>query len=258
MPRTSTNHTGFTLVEVIIVTVLVGIASTIIYTVLDGFYGSTQHTLDTATQQQALSDSMGLIERDVSLAQGFATTTPVTDPAYIAVGGSANWSYRGQGASARSLIVRRLATTSADASRSLVYLPSATGCTAATLADNPRLSYSSVYYLEDGQLWRRTVVPDSLTTPRCPGYEPVQKQTCPVGTMSSYCQGPDAKIASNVSAFSVDYYTNPNDAAPAPVYDNPSLLDSTISTVKLTLTTQKTSQGTPQTFTLSMRITRQQ
>lgn len=258
MRRTYTKYPGFTLVEVIVVTVLVGIAITLLYGVLDSFYGSTQKTLNNATQQQGLNDSLALIERDVSLAQGFSSTTPITDPAYVSTGGSTTWSYKGQGASARTLIVQRLATTSYDTNRSLVYLPSPTnGCNTSTLSSNPRLVYYSVYYVNASQLWRRTVVPDNVTTPRCPGYDPIQKQTCPVGTTAAYCQGTDAKIAQDVTSFAVDYYTNSNDVTPVAVYDNPSALDATISTVKLTLTTKKANQDSANSFTLSLRITKQ-
>lgn len=258
MPHMSAKSvaSGFTLIEVMIVTVLVGIAVTLVYTVMDGFYGSTELTLGQATQSQNAQDSLAQIEQDVGTATRFAATTAITDPAYVQIGGMSAWSYQGSSNSLRTLILEKPATSTA-AEKTLVYLPSpTTGCSEATISNNPYLVYYHVYFVKDATLWRRTVIANAVSAPRCPGYDPVQRQTCQPAQSGAFCSGTDAKIATGVKSFDVQYYANPNDSAPIAAYSDSTLLSNTVSTVNLTLSTQAKIYGAQRDFTYSVRTSK--
>lgn len=243
---------GFTVVEVLVYIVMLSLLSSLLYRSIVTMYGASTYTLHRATQVQNTQDSMSRIEQDIVTASRFAASPLAADPA-LTVG---SWA-----ASVTSdndtLIIEKPATTTLDDTRTLVYLPSlATGCDAATLSGNPHLSYNHIYFIRDNTLWRRTVVPPATLSPRCPGYAPIQKQSCAPAQTAVFCEARDARIVDDVKSFNVEYYTNSNDASPVDVSTDSALIDETISTVKVTVVTTKNIDGEFRDSTAFIRSSR--
>jgi len=200
---------------------------------------SMQKTIDETTRRRAKQVEYN-IEHNITLSNSFLDTNSVSDP--TKVGG---WSWN----TGDVLITSNYATTideNLDTSntRTLVY----DGDCSTVLFNN------YIYFVSGGTLYRRTIKnPDSST---CSGATIGQKQTCSVGYTNSSCQGVDAVILTNVTAFSVDYYTNSTDTSPAANEYATNTIPVAAQSVVLTVTAKSGNGGNDSSTTSKLRFTR--
>lgn len=136
---------------------------------------------------------------------------------------AAPWAWTGGGVNSRVLITSNYATTTNAVSGIKEILKVGASCT-------PE-SNNIVYFVDNQTLYRRTLTNRNVATP-CGGAVWDQRHTCRPGSASAStrCQGSDAKLADNVTQFSVTYYGSSYSGT---ALSNPS----GATTVMLTLTT---------------------
>lgn len=247
---------GFTIPELVIVIVVSGILMTMLFGPLNDLFDANKSGIDSVTRASDVKTALRFIESDVSLAVNFDSTNDIaTDPFGPDDNSATNeqWSWTNGSASpaatAQKLVTESYVTTvlprlDTTSSRLLVY--DNTDCAAATA-----LLYNTIYFVKNDVLYRRTLGNPSAT---CNGAPKAQQTTC-AASVSSNAQctgGIDAKLASNITAFSVNYFNSP--AASAPIgdqYTNP-LAPGQARMVVITLTAGTGSSA----FTGTTRITR--
>jgi type II secretory pathway component PulJ len=231
MQHTSTKQSGFTLVEIAIITpivilVLGGIVALLIGLMTDTIASRTELELTHDT-----TNALHIIEDDVKLTSAFLTTkgSAFTDP-YGSDGLGGTWSYKGVSETSRTLILQAYATTRSprDSLKAPVYI-NENGCSADFILSNPTLTTNIIYYINNGSLYRRTLTDTSQNTCQTP----FQRQSCPPNLASPdpVCKTDDVLLLSNVTSFIVHYYNDPASGTPLDVYPSSSstVLDPTVS-----------------------------
>jgi type II secretory pathway pseudopilin PulG len=261
MRKINSNSAGFTLVEIaVVVPILALIALALTGTLVSIIQtsGKSRAQVNLAYDTQSATNT---IEDDVVLSSSFLPTidSTITDPYQPTTNGGA-WSYLGDSSQTRSLILRTYATTtnSNALNRKAVYLTD-NGCTADKIYTNDVLQTNTIYFVKNGNLYRRILTDTSQST--CsPQY---QKQTCPTleslgGSRNAICKADDELILQNVTNFSVDYYSNSSSTTPIAVYDSGAdpLLVTTGLTVVVNVTSTVKASGQAITNTSTLRITR--
>lgn len=282
-------ETGFTLVELLIATIL----SSLVVTV---FIAALLTMVSTAAMQKTQLELSGesqialdIIERDIRLALDFGTTLPapfqdqygpqLTDNTW-----SGSWTYKGVDTAPASpqkvLLLRQITTVGhpLNPTRSPVYVQSAlanpyelrpefncsvfhpTNNPTGSLTQNYKLPYYQIYFVRDNTLYRRTVTDTATVLCNGPQY---QKQSCPRedATRPATCLANDEIIAHNVAGFRVDYYQQ--EELPAISFldlnayasSSPDIFAEATSVV-VTLRLQKTVAGKERASELAVRVNR--
>lgn len=248
---------GFTLVEVLIIAPVVIIAVTGFVMLMVGMVGDVLVTRDQNNLSFETQDSLDRIEQDVRLSTQFLTTTnslPSPQGSDSNFTGTAAFSNAGS-----TLILGGLTTDKnpADSSRQLVYYalqPNACGSSQVTY--NRVLLSKIVYFINNGSLWRRVILPDYNTnaTPddNTVCAVPWQRNTCSIGySTSTRCQTNDSELLRGVGSFSIKYYDSPTGTTDI---GNSQALAAT--TVEVTLNGSKTTAGRALTSTGTMRASK--
>lgn len=265
MKRITHQHSaGFTIVElaiivpILIVSVLV-LFESMFYLVRVAAINRTQTALIYENQ-----NALNIIEADAVLTTTFLPTTDtnVTD-VYKPTSNAGQWSYLGdtQDSATRVLILRAFNTTtnplSADRVPSFL---SALGCDTDDIYSNDILQYNIIYFVKDGNLYRRRALDTSQATCETP----YQKQSCPsletlgLPTRDTSCAADDELIATDVTAFSVQYYQTKNSSTPMDVYNvlaDPDTV-SVAAAVDVSLTLARDAYHQNTVYTSSIRIAR--
>lgn len=253
---------GFTLIEVGIIVPLLIVSVLVIFDALFMMLSSSATERATSTSAYDIQATLNLIEKDASLTSRFLPTTDssLTDP-YPPSGG---WSYVGDGSQLRTLILRTYATTANPlaSSRQPVFLDTL-GCSSTTIYYNDVMTYNTIFFVKNGNLYRRRLI--STSTGTCS--TPYQRLSCPTsedlaaqGIMGrdSSCQADDELVVSGVSAFNIQYYDASNGTTPIDAYsgtaDPSSLLDA--NAVDVTLTLSRKAMGKPTSVTSHIRMTK--
>lgn len=280
------NQGGFTLVELMVAVILSGIVVTIFISALMTMVSTAVLQKTQLELSQRNQIALDVIERDIRLATAFETAIPYTTfdddygPSNTDEGWTGSWAYGGTDANHRVLLLAQRATPGSPlaAARTPVYIRgSATNVYAAldaslnctvynastnptgALTYNPKLPYYLVYFVRDNQLFRRTLT--DTTTSLCDGQQQYQKQSCPAvdTTPAASCGAYDEKIADDVAAFTITYFSLDDDAVPTDIdayaSSDPTILRE-ISNAVVTLQLQKTINGEQRTSTLSVRVSR--
>lgn len=198
---------GISLVEVTIAITLLPLIITSFILVLDKTLFEARNTaIQTALSSDA-SFAIDWLERDIRLATAF--NPDIATPYEDNYEPSGDWDYAGNGTDQRVLILSIPSTTlrSGTSSRVLTHIDGGTyNCDEGDqLTYNPVLTYRAIYFVEDGDLYKRYLT--DTATDRC--NDQIQKQSCPAANQDSWpssCQAKDELIASKVSQFSIDYY----------------------------------------------------
>jgi len=213
--QSNTTKAGFTLVELVVaITVMaiiaVGLFAVLIQTYSSSSYGATQVTIASNAQL-----AMDQIEQDVRYSDNFDTqlVSPFSDP-YGPTNNSSSpqsWTFAGTPSSStnRALIIEANATTSNPQANTRTYVYKTGTYSCSQEIYNPPLHYTKIYFVYNNTLYRRTITDTTTSTCNPSTEKQVQKQSCPeasVGSWPSICKANDEVIATNVTAFSVDYY----------------------------------------------------
>ncbi|NLA43144.1 hypothetical protein GX865_03270 [Candidatus Saccharibacteria bacterium] len=224
-------QSGMTTVELIVAISIATLIATSLTAVLTHIFSTrTSLTRQMMVVKQG-QDAIDTISRDIRYTSRFlkSNSIPDVDQSWAPNG---NWNFSGQDEKSRQLILEANATTKSyqNPDNKLVFEHGPIECTALA----PYVKNNIIYFIKDGNLYRRTIVPQGVTA--CP--EPIfQKQTCHNTGVDEACLESDVLIARNVSNFSVNYYNNPYDNSPFEAY-NPGLPDdslNSVSTIRINL-----------------------
>lgn len=253
MPRILTS--GFTVVELIVVVTVTMILAGVLFGPLDSIYTASTKGTAKIVQVQDAHNSLRSIQGLITQSTGFLATTynsasspnSVPDPSQSNTL-AAQWSATSGGS---VLITSNYATTVDTSSID----PNSTTANYLSLAQDSLcktpLQNNYVYFVSGGSLYRRTLKNTTTSynnsSGTCTATPIYQKQTCASSNITaSYCAGTDAKIASNVTSFTVQYYASPE--------GSPTTDPTAATTVVLTLVLQ-TGAGNQISTSNSLRIT---
>lgn len=286
-PTNNRLSAGFTVVELLTATILVGLVVTVFISSLLNMFSSVarQKTrLEMVAENQA---TLAFIERDIRLASSFETTlpTPFSDsygPTSTTDDWTGTWSYKGidpgnPDSPFKTLILRQTATVEHPLStnRTPVYIKgflanpyaaaqstyNCTGGALGALTYNHKLPYMLIYFVRNNTLYRRTIT--DTTTQLCNGPQ-FQKMSCPrdaAQPRGAQCEAHDERLAENVAKFNITYYTQLDN--PTPTFQDTDAYNSSSNDVLkdarnavISLTTQKIIQGKTEETTQSIRVSR--
>jgi hypothetical protein len=204
-------------------------------------------------------DALDRIERDTRISTQFLTTTgTLTAPQ------GSNNGYTGTAAftnTTNTIILNELATDKnpATTNRWLIYYanqPNACGSQQETA--NVPFTVKIVYFLNNGSLWRRSLVPDfnhngtvDSQTICSSTNDPWQQNSCSPGYSNSRCKAEDEEIMKNVSSLVVKYF-----ASPLSTTDLGATGATGATTIEATVTGQKTTAGRDYSASAVLRTTR--
>ncbi len=268
MDRKRTFRAGFTLVEVLfiapfillVIAVFVGIIISLTGEVLVA-RSANQVTFDT---QNALE----MIEQDVLLSGSFLATNNITPQTPQGLNNTAAAFVNTSAAEPKStLILNAIATSNTSNAYTVtpVWIKDAPNPCGAQASKNTVMTYNIVYFLRDGTLWRRTIMPSRYSTAGIGCSQPDQKPSCSTvaATPANPCMVRDTLVLANVATFSVEYFTSAGQTSPVANAANASVtapnrqtaLNST-DTAKVTLTVNQQVAGQAVSYTSSVRTTR--
>lgn len=192
MPATSTRSTtnsGFTLIEVLVVSPLVILVIGVLVAAIISLTGKALTAQSTASTLGDIQGAFDSIERDI-IASGQVTAATDT---LVAPQGQNNTSLAFNTTN-NSLVVRTpaLTTDPLNDDRGLVYYAnSPNACTDPSVSANSVVYVSHIYFVENGTLWRRTVLPADVSN-AC--VTPWQVSTCATEQTGSVCTAPDSRL----------------------------------------------------------------
>lgn len=243
---------GFTLIEMLIISPIVILAIGGFIALMVTMVGSVLATRDQTTMIYESQDALNRIEDDIRLSAEFLTTTGTL----VSPQGSNDGTIAFSNAT-NTLILSTLATTKnpADSTRELVYYKNQPNACDSQKVFNQVLFNKVVYFIKNGSLWRRTILPNNNTN-AIPDAEtvctaPWQQNSCSPGYTNIRCKTNDIELMKNVSSMAVEYYTNPASSSNIGAANAGDAL-----TVKVTVIGNKTSAGRPLTTTQSANATR--
>lgn len=216
MPSTPTSRTGergLTLIEVLVIAPLI----ILLIAVLVGYVTALTGESLRANAKNALAydtqAALDNIETTAATAIHFCGTytfspsstdtcnTP-TDTNQGSDNDTASFAYTTGGR--KDLIVLEYATTASptDPSRTVIHQDAPHACGSGDETLNQPLLVPVVYFVESGTLYKRTLTPGATG---CSA--PFQRTSCAAGVVGSACTRQDEKLLTDVSEFTVAYYT---------------------------------------------------
>lgn len=253
---------GFTLVEMIVVMTVLLVTAFFLFDLLWGILRTSDTDKVRLNMIHDRQTAMTVIEKDVSLTSRYLTTIDagLTENYPPAANGNA-WSYRGDSSTSRVLLLRAYSTTEnpLSSTRQPVFVGSGGACSSTAIYFNTVLRYNLIYFVKNGNLYRRHLVDTS--TPTCTSQ--YQKTSCPsavdLGTgQNANCGADDELILRNVSDFSIRYYASKTSTTPQDVYAsgaNPSLVTGSVD-IEVSLTASTLVAGQPVSTSSSLRISK--
>lgn len=244
---------GFTLVEVLIIAPIVVLVIGGFVGLMMALVGDVLLTRDQNVMAYETQDALDRIEQDTRIGTQFLDSSR----ALTAPQGKND----GTGAftSSDSLIMGALATDRNPASpeRQLIYYadqPAA--CGSSSISQNRVFINKIIYYVKNGSLWRRVIVPtyntDSPSNLLTTCGDPWQQNSCSPGyTLTPPCKANDAEVMKNIQSFNVKYYSSPS--ATTELTDADIL---TATTIDVTITGTKTTSGKVATTSGTVRASK--
>lgn len=244
---------GFTLIEILII-------APIVILVISGFVGlmimmvgDVLVTRDQNSMSYETQDALDLIEQDTHLSTQFlATTGNLPSPQ----GSDSNFAGTTPFTNTSSTLIFGGLTTNknpADSTRELIYYNGQPNDCGAQRAYNRVLQAKIIYFLKDGSLWRRAILPDfntNIDNTLCAN--PWQRNTCSPGySTSTRCQTNDSRLMDHVETFNVKYFNSPSS-----ITDIPSTQALSATTIEVTLQGKKTTAGRDISNSGSLRATK--
>lgn len=248
----SRNNKAFTVVEILVVMPIVILAIGAFITVIVNMTGDVLASRSSNSLIYDIHNSLAQIEQDIKLSSSFLETTsfPFSSPQ-----GSDDASatpFVNVSASGQALILNSVATTGnpASSNRTIVYLannPSPCTGTENAIDQNDPVQINIVYFVKNGALWRRTIMPIGYTGAGygCNAATKLnatiwQQASCAPSVSNPICLTKDIKLVSGIdqdTGFKIDYFSSPESTTP-----NSGIL-STTNTVNVTISSTITVAG---------------
>lgn len=258
--QTAANQHGFTLIEVLIIAPLVILAVSGFIALMVAMVGDVLQTRDQNVLTYDAQDALDRIEQDAHLSTKFLSTSGTLSSPQGSDGG-----YTGTAAfsSSNSIIFSEPATdqSSTSPTRNLIYYAYQPNACGFNETFNKIFTIQVVYFINNGSLWRRTIVPpyntnatvdanticnDFLSTNR-----PWAQNTCSPGYTASLCETNDEEIMKNIDSFTTKYYSSPSGTT-----DIGAANAENATTIDVTINGKKTTAGRSFTTSNSLRVSR--
>lgn len=259
-------HRGFTIPELLIAISISTIVMVGLISLITSLSQVSSRTLKTSEQIRNNQSIISAIQEDLRSSKAFTATNTVPDSdSSASPAGAGGWTYKGTGEHKRMLVLQTFATTAAtqDSSRRIVYFDDGVG--GCPVGRTPVYN-NVIYYLKDTTLFRRTLVPTTPTVAPlfCTGQTPSQIRTCTTPGapgMPANCGQRDVAIASNISAFEVEYFQNAHDeTALDTIYDvtisEAGVQLNSMSSVRVSITTSGVEGSDIAPYTTHRRLTK--
>ena len=253
---------GFTIIEILVTMVIVSVCAFFLFTTLYDMLSSSSFENERLKAMHDRQSALATIESDALLASRFLSTldTNLSDT-YPPTSNGGIWLYKGESATSRYLLLRAYSTTGnpLSNSRQPVFIGSGTNCDADHIYFNTVQRYNIVYFVKDGDLYRRRIA--DTATPTCSVQ--YQKTSCPAlmnpdASHTAPCSADDEKLLTNVSNFSVQYYDTKTSSTALNVYDSgadPSLVTTAVD-IEVTLGVSERVSGKTFTTQSTLRMTK--
>lgn len=257
---------GFTVVEVMLLAPILMLVIGVFIGLIVELAGQS---IVSRTRSQAVydvQDALSRIEQDVKLSVGFLATNSFTPSSPQGLNNdttsfvNANQQVNGD----RILILNMPATTlnPNDTAVAPVYAVSPSVCSSADVVYNSVQKYNIVYFLKNGSLWRRTLMPSGYNSLASWCAVPYQQPSCAIGTAGGVCVTEDVEVLPYATVFDLNYYPSASSTTADTVVNNTTNSNATrdtqflsLPTVKVDLTSSRTIAGKTVTKTGSARIT---
>lgn len=252
----SSRQAGFTLIETLIIAPVVILAISGFVALMVVMTADVLVTRDVNNMTYETQDALDLIEQDTRLATQFLVTTQALPSPQ---GSNNNFTGTAAFTNASSTLILGGLTTNknpSDPTRKIVfYAGQPNECGNKEAYNRPFLS-KIIYFLKDGSLWRRVVLPDYNTNVTIDDNTlcatPWQRNTCSPGySTSTRCQTNDSEIMQNVDSFAVKYYSSPSSTTELGNGNAPNA-----TTIEVTLNGKKKTAGRDVANSASLRATR--
>ena len=257
-----TSSKGFTLVEILVIAPIVMLALGGFIALMVTMVGDVLATRDQSAMTYESQDTLSTVENDIKLSVQYLTTTgALSSPQGNNSSGNGTTAFTNtttiNGASGTSLILNTLATDSKpeSATRQIVYYKNQPyDCTTQRIYNSVFL-VKQIYFIKNGSLWRRTVMPIYNTSASVDSETlcavPWQKNSCSPGQTAARCDTNDVELMKNVASMSVEYFLTPDS------FSNIGAANAAqATTVKVTINGSKSVAGRSVSSSQSTRATR--
>lgn len=216
------------------------------------------------TQSQAVydvQDALSRIEQDVKLSVGFLATNSFTPSSPQGINNDTT-----AFVNSNQILILNMPATTLNPNDPLVKpiygVNSPAACSSTDVVNNSAQKYNIVYFLKNGSLWRRTLMPASYNSLTSWCAVPYQQPSCAVGTTGGVCATEDVEVLPYATAFNLNYYPIASSTTANTVVNNTTNSNATrdaqfltLNTVNVDLTSSRTIAGKTVTKSGSARIT---
>lgn len=242
MQASYNKSTGFTIVEVIVVLLVLGLLMNVVFVTLGDYYLDNTKSIAKSAKDSDTRSVLRSMEKDITDAVSFSPIFPTTATTITAPLGSRNndstaWNYISN-TYGPVLIVNKSAVTQSPANDSansrlpVFEKPSSGSCTDLSSASIAKNAY--IYFVapdptdsDKRNLYRRIITPAAADI--C-GTQNTTKTTCAVNTIAAnptICPAADALLLRDITEFSVNYLQSSNGSSYPDMYTNDASTQST-------------------------------
>lgn len=200
---------GFTLVEILIIAPVVILVISGFVALMITIVGDILSTRDQSNMSFEIQDGLDRIEQDTRLTTQFLVTTGTQ---VAPQGSDSNFTGTAAFTSTNSLIMGGLATDKnpADSTRKLIFYARQPNDCGAQEVYNRVFQSKIVYFVKNGSLWRRVILPDyntnAIVNDNTVCVAPWQQNSCSPGySLATRCQTNDVEVVKNIKTFTVKY-----------------------------------------------------
>jgi len=204
---------AFTIIELLVIAPIVILTIGAFVTAIVNMTGDVLASRVTNVLTYSIQDALNRIEEDVKLSTSFIAGNNVALTSPQGFNNATEDFSNNDATNGNMLILNTLATTGNPISTTsgLVYLVNEpNSCTDAQVNQNKPLTINVIYFIKDGTLWRRTVMPSNYATVGCTA--PWQQPSCSPTVSDVFCLTQDVRLVDNMttSDFNIQYFNAAN------------------------------------------------
>jgi len=220
----SSKKAGFTVVEILVIVPIVILTIGAFIAAAVNMTGEVLASRGANTLIYNLNDTLARIEQDIKLSNGFLSTNNITLVAPQGSDNSTAAAFQNVNAAGASLILDSIATTGNPlaTTHKIIYSKGTTTCSDTQIDRNEPVPVNIIYFIKNGTLWRRTILPSNYMTNGCDAITqtaavPWQQPTCAPTISGGLCKTQDTKLMDGMAestSLSIDYYSTPSSTTP--------------------------------------------
>lgn len=263
--RASRPNQGFTLVEIVIIAPIVILVIGAFITIVVSMTGEVLAARGTNVLAYNIQDALDRIEQDVKVSGAYLATNNITLSSPQGYNDDTTAFHNADATQGTELILNAYATTQnpVNSASGAIYTANQPNACGSTLINyNPTVMFNIIYFVKNGTLWRRTVMPANYATMGCS--VPWQQPSCAPTVSSAFCKTQDIRLVDGIGAggFNIGYYPNAASTSADPVAGDATQSDSArftamsaTSTIGVTITSSQTIAGRDISQTGVLRVT---